>query len=94
MMNTSAVVRRYQIDEHTVEVNEADAQEMRKSLIKPWDEDAVYELAAAKKLALYLREKPIEEQWQHFWKTVEDIRAAAAADGTMIDTEEEAAIGD
>jgi hypothetical protein len=94
LLSPSSVVVRYVIEGETYEITQADVEAVRTELAKPWTESALYELAAVKKVAKKLRERSPEEQKQHFFKTVEAIRAAALANGTAIDTEAEAVIGD
>jgi beta-mannanase len=90
----SPVVARYTIEGETYEITQADVDAARSNLVKPWPDEAVQELALANKMAERLRKLSPEEQNQHFFKTVEAIRAAAIADGTAIETEAEAAIDD
>jgi hypothetical protein len=90
----SPVVARYTIEGETYEITQADVDAARANLVKPWPDEAVQELALVNKMAKRLRELSPEEQNQHFFKTVEAIRAAAIADGTAIETEAEAAIDD
>ncbi|HFE65895.1 MAG TPA: hypothetical protein ENJ93_01420 [Chloroflexi bacterium] len=90
----SSVIARYVVDDETIEITQADVVEAQKELAKSWTDDVVYELAAAKKLANVLRERPLAEQSRYLFDTVEAIRSAAIADGTAIDTEVEAAIDD
>jgi hypothetical protein len=94
LKNPSSVVARYVINGETYEITRADVEEIKVGLIKPRSESAMIELAAAKKLAKKLRELPEEERKKRFFETVEAIRAEAIANGTAIDTEEEAARGD
>lgn len=93
-INPSSVVARYIIEGETYEITQSDVEMARNELAKPWTESALYELVAVKKMARKLRERSPEEQNQHFYETVEAIRAAALANGTAIDSEAEAVIGD
>lgn len=89
-----AVVARYIIDGESYDVTQADVDAIRANLIKPRPETALHELVVAKKMGQRLRELPPAEREARFWATVESIRATSALDGTMIETEEEAAIDD
>lgn len=93
-INPLSVVARYIIEGETYEITQSDVEMARNELAKPWTESALYELVAVKKMARKLRERSPEEQNQHFYETVEAIRAAALANGTAIDSEAEAVIGD
>jgi hypothetical protein len=90
----SPVVARYTTKGETYEITEADVEAVRANLIKPWPDEAVQELAVVKKMAERLKKLSPEEQNEHFFKTVEAIRAAAIADGTALETEAEAVIDD
>ncbi len=94
LTTTSPVVVSYVIEGETYEITQADVDAVQTKLVKPHPESALQELAAAKKVAEHLRKLSPEEQNQHFFETVEAIRAAAIADGTAIETEAEAAIDD
>ena len=94
LISPSSVVARYVIEGETYEITQAEVEAVRTKLAKPWTDSALYELAAVKKVAQKLRERSPEAQNQHFFKTVEAIRAAAVANGTALDTEVEAVIGD
>jgi hypothetical protein len=78
LISPSSVVVRYVIEGETYEITQADVEAVKAELAKPWTESALYELAAVKKVAKRLRERPPKVQNQHFFKTVEAIRAAAA----------------
>jgi hypothetical protein len=90
----SPVVARYTLEGEDYEITEADVAAVRANLIKPWPDEAVHELAVIKKMAERLKKRSPEAQNEHFFKTVEAIRAAAVADGTTLEAEAEAAIDD
>lgn len=94
LISPSSVVARYVIEGETYEITQAEVETVRTGLAKPWSDSALYELAAVKKVANTLRDRSAEEQDQYFVATIDAIRAAAIANGTAIDTETEAAIGD
>jgi hypothetical protein len=94
LISPSAVVARYVIEDETYEVTQDEVETVKVELAKPWTDSALYELAVIKKVAKHLKKRSPEAQNQYFFKTVETIRAAALANGTAIDTEAEAVIGD
>jgi hypothetical protein len=94
LISPSSVVARYVIEDETYEITQADVESVKIELAKPWSNNALYELAAVKKMAKKLKECSPEEQNRRFFKTVEAIRAAALADGTAVDTEAETAVDD
>jgi hypothetical protein len=94
MVSPSSVVARYVIEGETYEITQTDVETVKAELVRPWTDSALYELAVVKKVAQKLRARSSKAQNQHFFKTVEAIRAAALVDGTAIETEVEAVIGD
>jgi len=94
LISPSSVVARYVIEDETYEVTQDDVETVKVELANPWTDSALYELAVIKKVPKHLKQRSPEAQNQHFFKTVEAIRAAALANGTAIDTEAEAVIGD
>lgn len=94
LVSPSSVVARYEIEGETYEITQADVEAVKTEVAKPWSDSALYELAVVKKVSKTLRERPIEEQDQTFFNTVEAIRAASLADGTAVESETEAVNGD
>jgi len=94
IINPSSIVARYMIEGETYEVTQADVEAIRAELFKPATDEALYELAVAKKMAKKLRELPLDVRNRRFFETVEAIRAASIADGTAIDDEMEAVVND
>jgi hypothetical protein len=94
LASPASVVARYVIEGEIYEITQSDVDAVKAEMVKPAAEEALYELAVVKKMAKTLRERPLELQNEHFFKTVEAIRAAAVADGTAIESESEAAIDD
>jgi hypothetical protein len=90
----TSVVARYVIANETYEITQSDVDAVKSECARPWTDSALYELAVVKKVANKLRERPTEAQNEYLFKTVEAIRAAAIADGSALDTEEEAVIGE
>ena len=88
---SSSVVAHYTIEGVTYEITEDEVEAVRTNLVKPWPDKAVQELVVTKKVAERLKKLSPEARNEHFFKTVEAIRSAAIADGTVIDTEAEAA---
>ncbi len=88
------VVTRYEMDEHNLEVTESDVESAMSGLAKPWDDDAIYDLAAIKKLASEFREQSPQELRDGLRQTIHEIRSEAEARGAMIDDDTEAALGD
>lgn len=82
----STIVARYVIDGEMYEITQADIMNAKSGLVKSWNESAVYDLAAIKKVANKLRERSPEERKQYFFETVEAIREEALANGTAIDS--------
>lgn len=93
-VSSSSVVARYVIEGETYEITQGDVETVKNELARPWAESALYDLVAVKKMAKKLRERSPEEREQHFYETVEAVRAAALVNGTAIDSEAEAVIGD
>lgn len=87
LLSPSSIVARYVIAGETYEITQADVEKVKAELANPWSESALYELAAAKKMAKKLRELSPDLQDQYFFETVEAIQETALADGTAIDTE-------
>lgn len=94
LVSPSSVVVRYEIEGETYEITQADVEAVKAEVAKPWSDSALYELAVVKKVSKTLRERPIEEQDQTFFKTVEAIRAASLADGTAVASETEVTNGE
>lgn len=94
LTSPSSIVARYVIAGETYEITQAEVEALRTGLARPWPDSSLYELAAVKKVAHTLSDRSAEEQNQYFVATIDAIRTAAIADGTAIDTEAEAAIGD
>lgn len=93
LVSPSSVVARYVIEGETYEITQADIESTKTELVMSWSDSALYELAVVKKMSKKLKERSPKSQNQHFFKTVEAIRAAALANGTAIDTESETVIG-
>ena len=94
LTTTSPVVASYTIEGETYEITQADVDAVRANLVKPWPDDAVQELALANKMAERLPKLSPAEQERRFFTMIEEARTAAIADGTAIEDEREAAIGD
>lgn len=94
LTSPSSVVAQYVIEGETYIITQADVEAVRAELAKPWTDSAVYELAVVKKVSERLRRGSHKVRNQHFFKTVEAIRAAALADGTAIENEADAVIDD
>lgn len=88
------VVAKYTIEGETYEITQSEADEIRQGLMKPRADSVIYELAAIKKSAQRLRERPADEHWDHLFGTIEAIRSEAVANGTAIDDGDGAAIDD
>jgi hypothetical protein len=94
LATTSPVVARYVIEGETYEITQADVEAVRTKMIKPRSEETLYELALADKVAERWQKLPRAERDRRFFAAIETSRAAAIADGTAIEDEREAAIGD
>lgn len=94
LAGAAPIVARYTIEGETYEISAADVERVRAKLVKPWPDEAVHELVLANKMAERLKKLSSEAQNNHFFKTVEAIRAAAIADGTAIENEAEVVIDD
>jgi hypothetical protein len=94
LTSPSSVVARYVIGAEIYEITQADVEAVPAELAKPWNDAALYELAAVKKVASMLEGQTAEDQNNHFFRTVEAIRAAAVQSGAAIDSEQETVIGD
>ena len=81
LTSPSSVVARYVIENETYEITQADVEAVRAELAKPWNDAALYELAAVKKVAVVFQNQTAEEQNNHFFRTVEAIRVAALESG-------------
>ncbi len=90
----SPVVARYTIEGETYEITEADVEAVRVRMIKPRSEETLRELALVDKMAKRHRHLSREERFERLFRAIEDSRAAAIANGTAIEHEWEAAIGD
>ncbi len=90
----SPVVARYTIEGDTYEITEADIEAVQTKMIKPRAERTLRELALVDKMGEWWRELPREEREQRFFDAIEESRVAAVADGTAINDEREAAVGD
>ena len=90
----SQIEASYVIDGETYVVTTDEAEAMQKQLLSPISRTTAYDLVAAEKVAVRLRDRPAEEQQRLLSISIETARADAIADGTAISTEAEAAVGD
>ncbi len=91
---TARVVARYDMDGEIYEITQADVEAVRVRMVKPRSEKMLYELALVYKMAKLKKTLSREESFKQLMESVEKCRADAIADGTAIDYEWEAAIGD
>jgi hypothetical protein len=94
LSDETSVVARYVVDGEEYAITEADIARVRARLLKPRPPETLRELALADKIAGHVKMLPPEDQYRRFKENVEAIRAEAITDGTAIDDEREAAIGD
>lgn len=94
MVNPSSVMARYIINGETYEITQADVEAVAAGLLRPHPESAIYELALVKKVAKRRQGLPRDVQFQHFFETVEAVRAEALENGTAIEDDADAAIDD
>lgn len=91
---TPPIVARYVIEGETYEITQTDVEVVRAKMTKPRAERTLHTLILAEKMAERHKHLSREEKALRLQKAIEISRAAAIADGTAIENEWEAAIGD
>ncbi|HRQ42426.1 MAG TPA: hypothetical protein PLD25_31305 [Chloroflexota bacterium] len=94
LVDPLTVVATYLIQGETYQITQADVEAVQSKMTKPHPDEALRELALAKKMAERVKHLSREEKAARLLKTVENSRAMAIADGTAIENEYETAIDD
>jgi hypothetical protein len=94
LIHTLTVVARFTIEDECYEITQAEVDAARAKLEKPWPNEAVIELVLTQKMAERTKQLSRTAQFDHLMDTVATIRNESMQNGTAIEHEWEAAIGD
>jgi len=94
LIHTLTVVARFTIEGECYEITQAEVDAARAKLVKPWPNEAVIELVLTQKVAERTKQLSRTAQFDHLMDTVATIRNESVQNGTAIEHEWEAAIGD